>query len=221
MCIAGDGCLMEGISHEAISLAGHLKLNKLIVLFDDNSISIDGPTSLSVSDDQLARFTASGWRVERSTATTPTRSRRAEAAQSSDKPSLIACRTIIGYGAPTKAGTAATHGSPLGAEEVAGAREKLGWSHAPFVVPDEILDAWRAVGATRRRRRTRPGNARSTAQPRTAPSSTAASRATCRRTSPHVVAALKQATSARSAEDRHAAILAEGAGRADAGAPGD
>ena len=145
--IAGDGCLMEGISHEAISLAGHLKLNKLMVLFDDNSISIDGPTSLSVSDDQLARFEASGWRAERidghdaaAIAAALTR------AQSSDKPSLIACRTVIGYGAPKKAGTAATHGSPLGAEEVAGAREKLGWSHAPFVVPNEILSAWRAVG---------------------------------------------------------------------------
>ena len=145
--IAGDGCLMEGISHEAISMAGHLKLNKLVVLFDDNSISIDGPTSLSVSDDQLARFTASGWRVERidghdaaAIAAALTR------AQSSNKPSLIACRTVIGYGAPKKAGTSATHGSPLGAEEVAGAREKLGWSHAPFVVPNEILSSWRAFG---------------------------------------------------------------------------
>ncbi|MFM9845489.1 MAG: transketolase [Dongiaceae bacterium] len=145
--IAGDGCLMEGISHEAISMAGHLKLNKLVVLFDDNSISIDGPTSLSVSDDQLARFTASGWRAERidghdaaAIAGALTR------AHGSDKPSLIACRTVIGYGAPKKAGTSATHGSPLGAEEVAGAREKLGWSHAPFVVPDEILSSWRAFG---------------------------------------------------------------------------
>jgi transketolase len=145
--IAGDGCLMEGISHEAISLAGHLKLNKLIVLFDDNSISIDGPTSLSVSDDQVARFQASGWRAERIDGHDPAAIATAlTRAQSSDKPSMIACKTTIGYGAPKKAGTAATHGSPLGAEEVAGAREKLGWSHAPFVVPNEILSAWRAVG---------------------------------------------------------------------------
>ncbi|HEY7690087.1 MAG TPA: transketolase [Dongiaceae bacterium] len=145
--IAGDGCLMEGISHEAISLAGHLKLSRLIVLFDDNSISIDGPTSLSVSDDQLARFAASGWRVERIDGHDPAAIAAAlTRAQSSDKPSLIACKTIIGYGAPKKAGTAATHGSPLGAEEVAGARQKLGWSHAPFVVPNEILSAWRGMG---------------------------------------------------------------------------
>ncbi|MGH6960694.1 MAG: thiamine pyrophosphate-dependent enzyme, partial [Dongiaceae bacterium] len=145
--IAGDGCLMEGISHEAISLAGHLKLSRLIVLFDDNHISIDGPTSLSVSDDQLARFRASGWAVEavdghdaEAVAAALTR------AQGADRPSLIACRTVIGYGAPKKAGTAATHGAPLGAEEIAGAREKLGWPHAPFVVPDPILAAWRAIG---------------------------------------------------------------------------
>ena len=145
--IAGDGCLMEGISHEAISLAGHLKLNKLILLFDDNSISIDGPTSLSVSDDQVARFQANGWRAERIDGHDPAAIAAAlTRAQSSDKPSMIACKTVIGYGAPKKAGTAATHGSPLGAEEVAGARAKLGWSHAPFVVPNEILSAWRAVG---------------------------------------------------------------------------
>jgi transketolase len=145
--IAGDGCLMEGISHEAISLAGHLRLGKLIVLFDDNSISIDGPTSLTVSDDQLARFQASGWRAERVDGHDPAGIAAAlTRAQGGDKPSLIACRTTIGYGAPKKAGTAATHGSPLGAEEVAGARQKLGWSHPPFVVPNEILAAWRAAG---------------------------------------------------------------------------
>jgi transketolase len=145
--IAGDGCLMEGVSHEAISLAGHLKLSKLIVLFDDNHISIDGPTSLSVSDDQLARFRAAGWAVEAVDGHDP----EAVAAalgrvQGADRPSLIACRTTIGYGAPKKAGTAATHGSPLGAEEVAGAREKLGWPHPAFVVPDAILAAWRTIG---------------------------------------------------------------------------
>ncbi|HZF35378.1 MAG TPA: transketolase, partial [Candidatus Angelobacter sp.] len=138
---------MEGISHEAISLAGHLKLNKLIVLFDDNHISIDGPTSLAVSDDQLARFRAAGWAAE------AVDGQDAEAvaaalgrAQSADRPSLIACRTTIGYGAPKKAGTAAAHGSPLGAEEIAGARAKLGWPYPPFVVPDPILAAWRAIG---------------------------------------------------------------------------
>ncbi len=145
--IAGDGCLMEGISHEAISLAGHLKLNRLIVLFDDNQISIDGPTSLSVSDDQLGRFRSSGWSVEAIDGHDPEAVAAAlQRAQTADRPSLIACRTVIGYGAPKKAGTAATHGSPLGADEVAGAREKLGWQHAPFVVPDAILAAWRAIG---------------------------------------------------------------------------
>ncbi len=146
--IAGDGCLMEGISHEAISLAGHLKLGKLIVLFDDNQISIDGPTSLSVSDDQILRFKASGW----DTAAVDGHDPEAVAAaivkaKTTDRPSLIACRTIIGYGAPKKAGTAATHGAALGPEEVAAARGKLGWSHEPFFVPDNILSAWRQAGS--------------------------------------------------------------------------
>jgi transketolase len=145
--MAGDGCLMEGISHEAISLAGHLKLNKLTVLFDDNNISIDGPTALAVSDDQLARFRAAGWVAEGVDGHDPEAVAAAlTRAQSSDRPSLIACRTTIGYGAPKKAGTASAHGSPLGAEEIAGAREKLGWSYPPFVVPDSILAAWRAIG---------------------------------------------------------------------------
>jgi transketolase len=145
--IAGDGCLMEGISHEAISLAGHLKLSRLIVLFDDNQISIDGPTSLAVSDDQLGRFRSSGWSVDAVDGHDPEAVAAAlQRAQTADRPSLIACRTVIGYGAPKKAGTAATHGSPLGAEEVAGARAKLGWQHPPFVVPDAILAAWRAIG---------------------------------------------------------------------------
>ena len=145
--IAGDGCLMEGISQEVISLAGHLKLNKLIVLFDDNSISIDGPTSLAVSDDQAKRFAASGW------ATQQVDGHDAEAvagaiewARRSDKPTLIACRTVIGYGAPTKQGNASTHGEPLGADEIKGAREKLGWGHAPFEVPAAVLAAWRDAG---------------------------------------------------------------------------
>jgi len=146
--IAGDGCLMEGISHEAISLAGHLKLNKLIVLFDDNKISIDGPTSLSVSDDQIARFKASGWDAVAVDGHDPEAVAAAiAAAQKTDRPSMIACRTTIGYGAPKKGGTAATHGAPLGAEEIAGARAKLGWSAEPFVIPAPILDAWRKAGA--------------------------------------------------------------------------
>ena len=146
--IAGDGCLMEGISHEATSLAGHLRLNRLIVLYDDNEISIDGPTSLAVSDDQVMRFRAHGWAAERVDGHDPEAVAAAlERAHSADRPSMIACRTVIGYGAPTKAGTAATHGSPLGKDEVAGARRKLGWAYEPFVVPQEILTAWRGFGA--------------------------------------------------------------------------
>jgi transketolase len=151
-CLAGDGCLMEGISHEAISLAGHLKLGKLIVLFDDNQISIDGPTGLSVSDDQLERFRASHWHVTRVDGHDPEAVALAieNARNVTDKPSLIACRTIIGYGAPKKAGTAATHGSPLGADEIEGARARLGWPYPPFEVPRSILAAWRAAGTRHR-----------------------------------------------------------------------
>jgi len=147
--IAGDGCLMEGISHEAISLAGHLKLGKLIVFWDDNAISIDGPTSLSVSDDQVKRFAASGWNTiaidGHDHAAISAAIRKAKADPSA--PWLIACRTIIGYGAPTKQGTKDTHGSPLGAEEVERTRAALGWTSPPFEIAPEILDAWRAVGA--------------------------------------------------------------------------
>jgi transketolase len=146
--IAGDGCLMEGISHEAISLAGHLQLNKLIVLFDDNQISIDGPTSLTVSDDQVKRFEASGWATQKIDGHDPAAIAKAiERARRSDKPTLIACKTVIGYGAPTKQGKASTHGEPLGADEIKGAREKLGWGHAPFEVPAAVLAAWRTAGA--------------------------------------------------------------------------
>ncbi|MFA5949657.1 MAG: transketolase [Hyphomicrobium sp.] len=146
-CIAGDGCLMEGISHEAISLAGHLKLGKLVVMWDDNSISIDGPTSLSVSDDQVARFAASGWNTIRVDGhdTKAISAALAKARADASKPWLIACKTVIGYGAPTKAGKSSTHGEPLGAEEIKGAREKLGWSAAPFEVPEQVLTAWRAT----------------------------------------------------------------------------
>ncbi len=146
--IAGDGCLMEGVSHEAISLAGHLRLGKLIVLFDDNAISIDGPTDLSVSDDQLARFQASGWDVARVDGHDPVAIAAAiTAARKTETPSLIACKTVIGFGAPKKQGTSSTHGTPLGPEEIAGARAKLGWPHDPFVVPEPILSSWRAFGA--------------------------------------------------------------------------
>jgi len=146
--LAGDGCLMEGISQEAISLAGHLRLGKLIVLFDDNQISIDGPTSLSTSDDQIERFRASRWHTARVDGHDPEAIALAieNARAVSDRPSLIACRTIIGYGAPGKQGTASTHGSPLGEDEIAGARDRLGWGHAPFEVPKPILAAWRAAG---------------------------------------------------------------------------
>lgn len=145
--VAGDGCLMEGISHEAISLAGHLKLNKLIVLFDDNDICIDGPTDLTVSDDQLKRFEASGWETCRIDGHDPLAIAEAVfSAKASDKPSLIACKTTIAKGAPTKAGTSSSHGAPLGDEEIAGAREQLGWSAAPFEVPEDIRSSWLEAG---------------------------------------------------------------------------
>lgn len=145
--IAGDGCLMEGISHEAVSLAGHLKLSKLIVLFDDNKITIDGPTDLSVSDDQIARFKASGWDAAAVDGHDPEAVTAAIAhAKSTDAPSLIACRTQIGFGAPNLAGTSKTHGAPLGEDEISGMRDALGWTYAPFEVPEPILTAWRAVG---------------------------------------------------------------------------
>ncbi|MBK5199056.1 MAG: transketolase [Methyloceanibacter sp.] len=151
-CVAGDGCLMEGLSQEAISLAGHLKLGRLIVLFDDNHISIDGPTSLSVSDDQIERFRASHWHTARVDGHDPEAVTLAieNAKGVTDQPSLIACRTVIGYGAPGKQGTAATHGAPLGEAEIKGAREKLRWRHPPFEVPKPILAAWRAAGTRNR-----------------------------------------------------------------------
>jgi transketolase len=146
--IAGDGCLMEGLSQEAISLAGHLKLSKLIVFWDDNHICIDGDTALTTSDDQAARFAASGWNTLKVDGHDQSAIAKAiEAAQKSDKPTMIACRTTIGYGAPTKAGSEKTHGAPLGAEELAGMRTKLDWPHAPFEIPGEILSTWRAAGA--------------------------------------------------------------------------
>jgi transketolase len=146
--LAGDGCLMEGISQEAISLAGHLKLNKLIVFWDDNNISIDGPVTLSDNTDQAARFAASGWNTLKIDGHDPEAIAAAiEAARKSDRPTLIAAKTTIGFGAPTKAGTNKVHGSPLGADEIAATRKALGWSYEPFEVPAEVLDAWRAAGA--------------------------------------------------------------------------
>ena len=145
--LAGDGCLMEGISQEAISLAGHLRLSKLVVLWDDNSISIDGPTGLSTSDDQLLRFKASNWEVQSVDGHDQEAIAEAiENARQADRPSLLACRTVIGFGAPNKAGTADTHGAPLGDDEVAASREHLDWPHAPFDIPDPVREQWAAVG---------------------------------------------------------------------------
>jgi len=146
--IAGDGCLMEGISHEAISMAGYFKLSKLIVLFDDNDICIDGPTDMAVADDQPARFAASGWHVQSIDGHDPAAIAAAiEAAQADGRPSMIACKTVIGRGAPTKEGTSATHGAPLGDDEIAAARDAMGWPHAAFTVPEDVLNAWRKAGA--------------------------------------------------------------------------
>jgi transketolase len=144
--IAGDGCLMEGISHEAISMAGHLGLHKLTVLFDDNQISIDGPTSLSVSDDQQRRFQACGWQTLAVDGHDMAAVRQALAeAATTDKPTMIACRTSIGFGAD-KAGTSSMHGSPLGAEAIAQARKNLNWPYPAFEIPQDILSQWRDAG---------------------------------------------------------------------------
>ena len=146
--IASDGDLMEGVSHEAASLAGHLGLGKLIVLFDDNAISIDGPTALSVADDVPARFASCGWHTDSVDGHDPEAVAAAiGAAQDDGRPSLIACRTVIGYGAPNKAGTAGSHGAPLGEDEIAGARKALDWHLPPFELPEDVVSAWRAAGA--------------------------------------------------------------------------
>ncbi len=146
--LVGDGCLMEGISQEAISLAGHLKLNKLIVLWDDNNISIDGPISMADSTDQHMRFRASGWNTVAIDGHDPDAIYEAiENAKKSDKPTMIAAKTVIGFGAPNKAGTHKVHGSPLGAEEIAATRVALGWDAEAFTVPEDVLAGWREAGA--------------------------------------------------------------------------
>jgi transketolase len=148
----GDGCMMEGVSHEACALAGTLGLGKLVAFWDDNGISIDGEVHGWFTDDTPARFEAYGWQVIRSVdGHDAVEIQRAldSARVETSRPSLICCRTIIGYGAPNKQGTEATHGAPLGAEEVAAARETLGWRHEPFVIPAEIAAAWDARSAGR------------------------------------------------------------------------
>ena len=145
--IAGDGDLMEGVNHEAVGLAGHLQLGRLVVLWDDNNITIDGSTDLSRNEDVVARFQASGWNtLECDGLDAGKVCRGAGQAIADPRPSLIRCKTIIGYGAPNKQGTAATHGAALGAEEVAAARKELGWDRPPFEIPDDVLSAWREVG---------------------------------------------------------------------------
>ena len=146
--IAGDGCLMEGVNHEAIGLAGHLGLGNLIVLWDDNKVTIDGHTDLSTSEDIPARYRATGWHTIECDGHDVADVRRALAEAAADpRPSLVACKTVIGKGAPNKQGTSAVHGNPLGADEIAAAREYLGWTAEPFVVPDDILADWRSLGA--------------------------------------------------------------------------
>lgn len=145
--VASDGDLMEGISHEAASLAGHLKLKKLIVLYDDNGITIDGPTNLSFSEDAPKRFEAYGWHTLKIDGHNPEEIAAAlKAAKNNDAPTLIACHTTIGFGAPTKQGTAGSHGAPLGTEEIAKLRENLNWPYAPFEIPEELQQIWYTVG---------------------------------------------------------------------------
>jgi transketolase len=146
--IAGDGDMQEGITHEAASLAGHWGLSKLIILYDDNGISIDGPTALSFSEDVCARYAAYGFATKRIDGHDMAAIDAALAwAKNQDQPVLIACRTTIGFGAGAKAGTADAHGAPLGPTEIATARQNLAWPHAPFDIPEDILNAWRKIGA--------------------------------------------------------------------------
>ena len=145
--VAGDGCLMEGISHEAFSLAGHLQLKNLIVFFDNNSISIDGPTSLAVSDNYKKRIESYGWDYINIDGHNEKEIFNAiKKAQHAKKPTVIACKTIIGFGSPNKSGKSSVHGSPLGKEEIQLVRKKLNWGHQPFSIPSSILEAWRNIG---------------------------------------------------------------------------
>ena len=145
--LSGDGCLMEGISHEALSLAGHLRLKNLIMLFDNNSISIDGPTSLAVSDNFKKRFNSYGWEyIEIDGHNEKQIFRALKKAQKAKRPTTISCKTTIGYGSPNKSGTGSAHGSPLGKDEVNLVRKKLKWNHEPFKIPEKILNEWRKIG---------------------------------------------------------------------------
>ena len=145
--LAGDGCLMEGISHEALSLAGHLKLSNLVMLFDNNSISIDGPTNLSVSDNFKKRFNSYGWDyIEIDGHNEKQIYKALKKVQKAKKPTTISCKTTIGFGSPNKSGTASAHGSPLGKDEIALVRKKLKWNYKPFEIPKNILSEWKEIG---------------------------------------------------------------------------
>ena len=217
----GDGCLMEGISQEAISLAGHLKLGKLIVFWDDNHISIDGPTSLARQEDEIERFDACGWHTQRIDGhDTDAIAAAIRKAQADDRPSMIACRTIIAFGAPTKAGTAAAHGSPLGKEEIAGTRERLGWTSPPFVVPADMVEAWHKAGQRGKAGVCRVAAAAGQIRPSVPKFRGRCNRASCRKSVRDALERDAHEIRQRGAEDRDAPVLGQRARRAGAGAAG-